>query len=128
MAARSWCSAPGLWSSAGSIRRRTTPWALLLDTTTWVSKLAGLLAEVVPGMAPYKPHLATIGFGCEVAGTVYKGRAKLGTSEEQQLIDGVQTAIVAKLAPSPSVLALTLANVSQAAPPTGIVRLGARVT
>jgi hypothetical protein len=100
------------------------PWELLLDTTTWVSKLAGLLSDVVPGLSPYKPHLATIGFACSVAGTVYKGRALLSTGAEQQLVDRVQSAIVGKLAPSPAVLALTLANATGRLPPLGAVPLG----
>ena len=66
-----------------------------------------------------------IGFACSIAGTLYKGRALLGSGGEQQLIDKLHGAIIGKLAPSPAVLALTLANASARLPPAATVPLGA---
>jgi hypothetical protein len=98
--------------------RREDPVMLAIDTLKLLAGAGSFAADLVPALAAYKPHLRTIGFGCSIAGTVYKGRARLGTGEEQQLVDQVYATIVQKLAPSPAAFAHVLATAASR-PPRG---------
>jgi len=100
---------------------KSDPWELLIDTTEWLSGIGAAVAVRVPALAPYRAHLQILGIGCSIAGIVYKGRARLGSSEEE-VIAKVHSAILRAVAPSPAALAYALANTIQRLPPVDVRR------
>jgi hypothetical protein len=100
---------------------KSDPWELLIDTMKWLSGIGAAAAVHVPVLAPYRAHLETLGFGCSIAGIVYKGRARLGSSEGEVIAE-VHRAILGRVAPSPAALAYALANTIQRLPPVDVRR------